>query len=345
MALPFVSPIITNASSAVSAPILIIGAAGFIGRFIAEASLASKRPTYLLVRPSPTETKRNNVVKALEEKGATTIFGSINDRDFMEKMLREHGIEVVVSTVGGAGILDQPILVEAIKAVGTVKRFLPSEFGHDIDRADPVEPGLTFYNEKRKVRRLIEALGIPYTYICCNSIAAWPYYDNHHPSDVLPPLDQIPIYGDGNKKAYFIDGVDIGKFTLKAIEDSRTINKCVHFRPPNNCLSINELGSLWEKKLNRALPRVTISEDDLLAIAKENDLPRSIVAALTHDIFINGCQTNFCLDQPNDLEVTSLYPDIPFKSISDCFDEFLVKVSHPVCKELKVVVLVYKPQN
>ena len=80
------------------------------------------------------------------------------------------------------------------------QRFLPSEFGHDVDRADPVEPGLRMYNEKRKVRRLIEESGVPYTYICCNSIASWPYHDNTHPSEVLPPLDQFKIYGDGSVK-------------------------------------------------------------------------------------------------------------------------------------------------
>lgn len=82
----------------------------------------------------------------------------------------------------------------------SMQRFLPSEFGHDIDRADPVEPGLRMYNEKRQVRRAIEKGGIPYTYICCNSIAAWPYHDNTHPSEVLPPLDQLNIYGDGSVK-------------------------------------------------------------------------------------------------------------------------------------------------
>jgi leucoanthocyanidin reductase len=80
------------------------------------------------------------------------------------------------------------------------QRFLPSEFGHDIDRADPVEPGLTMYKEKRQVRRYIEEAGIPYTYICCNSIAAWPYHDNTHPADVPPPLDRLQIYGDGTVK-------------------------------------------------------------------------------------------------------------------------------------------------
>lgn len=81
-----------------------------------------------------------------------------------------------------------------------MQRFLPSEFGHDIDRADPVEPALTFYHSKRIVRRYIEAAGIAYTYICCNSIAAWPYHDNTHPADVLPPLDHFYIYGDGTVK-------------------------------------------------------------------------------------------------------------------------------------------------
>ena len=81
-----------------------------------------------------------------------------------------------------------------------LQRFLPSEFGHDVDRADPVEPGLAMYNEKRRVRRATEESGVPFTYICCNSIAAWPYYDNCHPAELPPPLDQLQIYGDGSVK-------------------------------------------------------------------------------------------------------------------------------------------------
>ncbi|CAN6675687.1 unnamed protein product [Malus baccata var. baccata] len=39
--------------------------------------------------------------------------------------------------------------------------FLPSEFRHEVDRADPVEPGLTIYLEKRKVRRWVEESRVP----------------------------------------------------------------------------------------------------------------------------------------------------------------------------------------
>ncbi|KAK9278111.1 hypothetical protein L1049_027669 [Liquidambar formosana] len=301
---------------------LIIGSTGFIGRFVAEASLASGRLTYLLVRPDPPTPPKAKTIRTLQDKGAIIIPGMIKEQDFMENVLKEHKIDVVISAIGGESILDQLFLVAAIKAVGTVKRFLPSEFGHDIDRADPVEPALSMYNKKRKIRRSIEEAGIPYTYICCNSIAAWPYHDNTHPADVLPPLDRFHIYGDGNVKAYFVAGTDIGKFTIRSVEDDRTLNKSVHFKPAANLFNMNELASVWEKKIGRTLPRITITEDDLLAAAKEMPFPQSAVAAITHDIFIKGCQINFSLDKPSDVDVSSLYPDTPFRSIDECFNDF-----------------------
>ncbi|XP_057477521.1 leucoanthocyanidin reductase-like [Actinidia eriantha] len=306
--------------------VLIVGATGFIGQYVAEASLSSGRATILLSRSGDTSPSKSQNSKTLQDKGATIIHGDMKDQELMEKILKEYEIDVVISAVGGANILDQLILVRAIKAVGTVKRFVPSEFGHDVDRADPVEPGLTMYREKREVRRSIEECGVPFTYICCNSIASWPYYDNTHPSEVLPPLDHFQIYGDGTVKAYFVAGSDIGKFTMKAVDDIRTLNKSVHFRPSCNFLNINELASLWEKKIGRILPRVTVTEDDLLAAAEENIIPQSIVASFTHDIFIKGCQVNFSIDGPNEVEVKSLYPDESFQTMDECFDDFVVKM-------------------
>lgn len=54
---------------------------------------------------------------------------------------------------------------------------------------------------------------------------------------------------------------------MRTVDDIRTINKTVHFRPPCNYYNINELASLWEKKIGRALPRVMVTENDLLAAA------------------------------------------------------------------------------
>ncbi|KAK7407588.1 hypothetical protein VNO78_09541 [Psophocarpus tetragonolobus] len=306
--------------------ILMIGSSGFMGQFVTKASLALGYPTYLLLRSEPLCPSKAAIVKSFQEKGAKLIHGLIKDKEFMVKILKENEIDIVISLVGGDKLLDQLPLVEAIKSVKTIKRFVPSEFGHDVDRADPVEPGLTMYHEKRLIRRIVEKYEIPYTNICCNSIASWPYYDNCHPTNVPPPLDHFQIYGDGNVKAYFVDGNDIGKFTMKAIDDIRTLNKNVHFRPSINCYSINDLASLWEKKIGRTLPKVTISEDDLLAKAAENCLPQSIVASFTHDIFIKGCQVNFTIDGPNDVEINTLYPEENFRCLEDCYEDFLAMV-------------------
>ncbi|XP_062209192.1 leucoanthocyanidin reductase-like [Phragmites australis] len=303
-------------------PALIVGATGYIGRFVAEACLASGRKTCILVRPGNACPARAAAVDALRQKGAVVIEGRVNGTGSVEATLRAHGIEMVISVMGGANILDQLRLIDAIRTAGTVKRFLPSEFGHDVDRAQPVGAGLGFYEEKRQVRRATEASGVPYTYICCNSIAGWPYFDNTHPSEVPPPLDRFQIYGDGTVKAFFVAGSDIGKFTIKAAYDPRGANKAVHFRPACNLLSTNEMASLWECKIGRTLPRVTLSEDDLLAMAADNIIPASIVASLTHDIFINGCQTSFPIDGCRDIEISSLYPDIPFRTIDECFDDY-----------------------
>ncbi|KAJ6847136.1 putative leucoanthocyanidin reductase [Iris pallida] len=306
-------------------PVLVIGATGYIGRFVADASLESGQTTYLLIRPGSGSCSREATIRDLRSKGAIIIEGCVEDSELIEKKLREHKIEVVISVTGGDNVLDQLCLVKAIRSAGTVKRFLPSEFGHDIDKANPVEPGLSFYNQKRKIRRAIEAAGIPYSYICCNSIAGWPYFDNTHPSEIAPPSDEFLIYGDGSVKAYFVAGTDIGKFTMKAAFDSRTLNKIVHFRPPFNCVTMNEMAILWESKLGRSLPRVTLTEKELLSMAEENCFPKSVVAALTHDIFINGCQTNYSIDGCKDVEVSSLYPDSTFQNLDEFFDEYAVE--------------------
>lgn len=79
----------------------------------------------------------------------------------------------------------------------------------------------------------------------------------------------------------------------------------------------------------------------MFLVPAENCIPESIVASITHDIFIKGCQTNFIIDEPNDFEASTLYPDTPFKSIDECFDEFFIKS----VKKDGVVMTVEKPVN
>lgn len=52
---------------------MIIGSTGFIGRFVAEASLDFGRPTYLLVQSRPTSPSKASIIKSLQERGAIII--------------------------------------------------------------------------------------------------------------------------------------------------------------------------------------------------------------------------------------------------------------------------------
>lgn len=58
----------------------------------------------------------------------------------------------------------------------------------------------------------------------------------------------------------------------------------------------------------------------------ENIIPQSIVASFTHDIFIRGCQVNFSIDGPKEVEVCDLYPDESFKTVEDCFEDYMIRV-------------------
>ncbi|PKI61913.1 hypothetical protein CRG98_017639 [Punica granatum] len=120
---------------------------------------------------------------------------------------------------------------------------------------------------------------------------------------------------------------------MKAVDDVRTLNMSIHFRPACNFYNMNELASLWESKIGRTLPRITVSEDDLLGAAAENVIPQSVVASFTHDIFIKGCQIDFLIDGPNEAEVSTLYPDESFRTLDECFDEFVVKIKKTVDNE------------
>lgn len=57
---------------------------------------------------------------------------------------------------------------------------------------------------------------------------------------------------------------DIGTYTIKAVDDPRTLNKILYVRPPMNTYSFNDLVSLWEKKIGKTLERIHVPEEQIL---------------------------------------------------------------------------------
>lgn len=64
--------------------------------------------------------------------------------------------------------------------------------------------------------------------------------------------------------AVFNQEADIGTYTIKAVDDPRTLNKVLYIMPSGNIYSFNELVALWEKKIGKTLEKVYLSEEQIL---------------------------------------------------------------------------------
>lgn len=171
---------------------------------------------------------------------------------------------MVISAVGFMQILEQSKIIAAIKEAGNIKRFVPSEYGNDVDICEAVEPINSQFKMKIQIRRAIEEAGIPYTYVVSNMFAGFALSNFLQIGSTTPPRDKIVIPGDGNVKAGFSDERDIGAYTVKAAVDPRAENKVLYILPPQNLLSFNELVALWEKKIGNTLEKIYVSEEELL---------------------------------------------------------------------------------
>ncbi|BBN01142.1 protein MpLAR-like2 [Marchantia polymorpha subsp. ruderalis] len=123
--------------------------------------------------------------------------GDVNDHESLVSAF--HQVDVVISTVGGASLVDQIKILQDATEAGIIKRFLASEFGIEVDMLEldfKVTDGL--FGDKRKVRRAIEKFGIPYTYVAAGAFAGWFLATLRQENTRTPPRDKVTIWGDGN---------------------------------------------------------------------------------------------------------------------------------------------------
>eukprot|EP01018_Ginkgo_biloba_P001418 Gb_31336 [translate_table: standard] len=217
----------------------------------------------------------------------------------------------------------------------------------DPDRMEhAIEPGNVIFAQKRKVRRAIEAAGIPYTYISANCFAGYFLAGLAQYAYFLPPLDKAFIYGRGNAKEFYslpqlpggglvmftyvnaviwVDEDDIAAYTMKAIDDSRTLNKTVYIRPPQNILSQSEVVQIWEKLCGRLLEKPCILEEDWLTQmqVESMSLERKVVMAHLYHIFYRGDLTNFEIDRLEECEASLLYPELEYTTVEFYLHRFI----------------------
>ncbi|KAG0491505.1 hypothetical protein HPP92_004529 [Vanilla planifolia] len=212
----------------VKSRVLVIGATGRIGRELVKASLADGHPTIAFARPSafsypqkssllhsftpsltPVLSSSSTVIWEMKAKAffgemfLTRVGqGSLNDYACLLQAVKQ--ADVVICALPSSLILEQKILINAIKEAGCIRRFVPSEFGADPDKVQILNMDYGLYKNKAEIRRFIESEGIPYTYICCNFFMTYLLPSLVQPGCMVPPRDKLTIYGDGNSKAVFV---------------------------------------------------------------------------------------------------------------------------------------------
>ncbi|KAJ6288577.1 hypothetical protein OIU76_024544 [Salix suchowensis] len=283
--------------------ILLIGGTGYIGKFITEASIKEGHPTFLLVRKSTLSSPAKSIViNNFKNLGVNFLVGDLLDHESLVKATKQ--VDVVISSIAHDQVDNQVNIIAAIKEAGNIKRFFPSEFTTDVDRSHIVEPATGLAASKAKIRRAIEAEGIPYTCVASNCFAGF----------FLPALNRPSSGGFGivsPTKLVFNNEEDIATYTIKAVDDPRTVNKILYIKPPGNIISANDLVSLWEKKIGKTTERVYVPEEQILKnIQETSDFLRKLTLAICHSLFVNGDQTNFQIEPSFGVEASELYPDV-----------------------------------
>lgn len=302
--------------------VLFIGGTGYIGKFLVEASARAGHPTFVLSRDiSPSDPEKAQLLDRFKNHGVTPIQGDMNNHGSLVSAMKQ--VDVVISTVGKEHVFNQGKIVDAIKEAGNIKRFLPSEFGSDVDNASPPDPALKVYKAKSQLRKTIQAEGIPYTFVASNVFGGFFLRDFGQKGTSTLSRDKALIYGDGNAKVIFSMEEDIATYTIKALDDPRTINKILYIRPAKNILSFNEIVAMWEKKIGKTLEKTYLPEDQLLKKLAESPMPVSMYLSLAYSLFIRGDTANFDIDPAIGLEATDLYPDVNYTSIDEYLDRLV----------------------
>ncbi|KAA8535619.1 hypothetical protein F0562_030622 [Nyssa sinensis] len=296
--------------------LLIIGATGHVGKFMVEASVKAGHPTFALVRKSTvSDPVKGKLVENFSNSGVTVLYGDLHDHESLVKAIKH--VDVVISTVGDEQKADQVKIIAAIKEAGNIKRFFPSEFILEIDVNHAVEPVKSMYEGVLTIRRAIEAEGIPYTYVSAQTFTCYFFPSLFEREATAPPGDKVTILGDGNTKVIYNDDRDIATYTIKAVDDPRTLNKILHFRLPKNIYTVNELVSLWEKKSGKTLERTYVPEEQLLKDIQDAPFETRVELSIKHSVLVRGEHNS------EGVEASELYPDVKYTTIEEYLDQFV----------------------
>ncbi|KAJ2959346.1 hypothetical protein NQZ79_g5132 [Umbelopsis isabellina] len=283
--------------------ILIIGATGWLGSAIVDAFQGTPHQLRAFIRPE----NLNNPEKAasldrLKSRGIQLIPGDLSKKEDLVAALKD--IDVCICCLGIFQGAEQLPVVEALKEVGTVKRFIPSDFGMDYRRDphdfDMTEKGIIVHNA------MFEA-GIPYTIIDNGpfmEVGLGKLLDWSQPAPVTLDTTTIRRWGDGNVEIVTNALPDIARYVVRIVEDPNTINKRIML--DGHPTTQNQLLDLWESLTGKKLERKRTDEEELQAMIDQAEGFKQFPLKLARcGFFRNGF-----VRSEDYLSSSELYPDL-----------------------------------
>jgi len=188
--------------------ILIFGGTGVIGRYIT-SSLLQAKPSFqeviLFTSPNGVATK-SELINKWKSNGLSVIVGDLNSES--DVLAAFKGVDTVISAVGRGGLQHQIDLIRWAEESDSVKWFLPSEFGTDIEHNNDKSPHERPHQLKQQVRKYIrehvKRLKITY-------VVTGPYFDMwvspipgaERAGGLNPETKEAYVIGDGEGKVGF----------------------------------------------------------------------------------------------------------------------------------------------
>ncbi len=187
--------------------ILIFGGTGTIGRYITTALLRSRlssQEIVLFTSRNGAHTKAK-LIDGWKELGLSVIVGDLTSN--IDVAAAYEGVDTVISAVGRSGLQHQINLLRLAEESGSVKWFLPSEYGTDIEHNDK-SPNERPHQLKLQVRKYIREnlKRVKVTYVVTG-----PYFDmwvdTHEGAEIaggfIPKEKRAYVIEDGNGKIGF----------------------------------------------------------------------------------------------------------------------------------------------
>ncbi|RDW64451.1 uncharacterized protein DSM5745_09862 [Aspergillus mulundensis] len=200
--------------------VLIFGATGAIGSYIA-AAITNAREHFARIAiftSQSTLTSKTSEINALRAKGVDILVGDISSKHDVLKAFA--GFDTVVSALGRGVIAHQIELIQWADESEHIKRFLPSEYGTDIEYG-PQSKDEKPHQQKLKVRAAIRETNLEYAFVVTGPYVDVPFYlgagGNPRGGSWDVKAKKAVLLGDGEGRISLVACADVGKFVVATL--------------------------------------------------------------------------------------------------------------------------------